>query len=1512
MMIKFKNYILLGFLFGLTFGLNAQNTCATATPVTDLTGVVCATSSVGTTSTLTSGGCEEGTIDTWFSFVAQGNNADITVSNPISGWRPEFLVIESSDNTCTGAFTLMNCTDQSGNYTSITGSVASLTPGNTYWIVVSSNGNLTSGTLSVCVTNPLSVSGCAVTSDDCAAPVLNGADNNSQVCQSSCNTGNNPGPDFTGNNCYDFPDATSWFQVTAPAGSAQLSIDITSPDLTNPYYSIFTTAGCTSGSWTIIDCYDGGSGGAISGASNVTPGTTYLIAVSDENGLEGDFDFCADFIPDASLCNVDDEMIETGSSDPSTPVGGPYSPGESVTFCYTINQYLKEQCNWLQGIIPTFGDCWDPSSFNPDGSPVNVTSPIAQAGNNAGVWSWWPDGAVQYNAGHPLVGQNSGAGWYFVLTAQGSDPDNTYGDGGAPGAPSADCDPAGNGYTWTVCFELIAGPTSNCSNGTTDCGLSINTVADGEVGVWPNNGCNADTDFEYNAGFICCPTFNNPGPQIACESFTLPAITGVLMTGFEMYYSGPNGTSPNGGPWLASNVINFADLPSYPYTLYIYDATSCGLDTPFSLTIGQTPVVTFAPLSNVCVNSGVQVLGGGLPTGGVYSGTGVTDNGNGLDFNFDPSTAGIGVHTLQYSYTDVNTCMNSNTSNIEVVALPNFVISGFNNPAICGTSTGDITLSGLTPLTGYSLSYLDDGVPVGPLAIVTDAFGDYVITGLASGTYSSITISDANCSFVQGPVSLSDLTGPTFMLSGSNPTTCNGVEGSITITGLIASTNYDLTYSDDGVIVGPVNILTDAFGNWVISGLNAGSYTDFIIDIGGCAGTNAGPINLVDPTIPIASPTTTTADICEGATILLEGNNIAGATYSWSGPNGFSSTNEDESIALAGVVNSGTYTFTITNNGCISVPATVDINVNPLPVATPTTSTPAICEGLTILLNGNTISGATYSWSGPNGFSSVNEDVSINSSTPANSGTYSLTITENGCVSLPQTVDVLVYPTPVASPTTSTPVICEGGTILLEGNTIVGATYAWTGPNGFSSINEDESITSSTPANSGTYSLTVTNNGCVSSPVTVNVTVNPTPIASPTTSTPVICEGSTILLEGNTIVGATYAWSGPNGFSSVNEDESIASSTIANSGTYSLTVTNNGCVSLPVTVNVTVNPVPTASPTTSTPVICEGSTILLEGNTIVGATYAWTGPNGFSSVNEDESIASSTTANSGTYSLTVTNNGCVSSPVTVNVTVNPAPTASPTTSTPVICEGATILLEGNTIVGATYAWSGPNGFSSVNEDESIASSTTANSGTYTLIVTENGCVSAPASVSVTVNSYPTIPSVSGDNEMCQFAAMEDMTASGTGGVYTWYSDATLTSVLGSGNSLTPNNSVGTTSYYVTETVNGCEGPANVINISIVVCDLLIPTGITPDASPNETWELVNLDLVYPNNIVSIYNRWGNLIYSHESNPSNPYSLNPWDGTYEGKKLPVASYYYIINLNNEAKDALKGTVTIIRN
>jgi gliding motility-associated-like protein len=104
-----------------------------------------------------------------------------------------------------------------------------------------------------------------------------------------------------------------------------------------------------------------------------------------------------------------------------------------------------------------------------------------------------------------------------------------------------------------------------------------------------------------------------------------------------------------------------------------------------------------------------------------------------------------------------------------------------------------------------------------------------------------------------------------------------------------------------------------------------------------------------------------------------------------------------------------------------------------------------------------------------------------------------------------------------------------------------------------------------------------------------------------------------------------------------------------------------------------------------------------------------------------------------------------------------------------------------------------------------------------------------------------------------------------------------------------------------------------VTITINPCEIIVPTAFTPGQEPNMNWEIVNLDEVYPNNIVMIYNRWGNLIYEHASDPSNPYSLNPWDGTNQanGEPLPVASYYYVIQFNNGTDEGLKGTVTIIK-
>src|SRR6185503_11577398 len=116
---------------------------------------------------------------------------------------------------------------------------------------------------------------------------------------------------------------------------------------------------------------------------------------------------------------------------------------------------------------------------------------------------------------------------------------------------------------------------------------------------------------------------------------------------------------------------------------------------------------------------------------------------------------------------------------------------------------------------------------------------------------------------------------------------------------------------------------------------------------------------------------------------------------------------------------------------------------------------------------------------------------------------------------------------------------------------------------------------------------------------------------------------------------------------------------LADAGTHSVTITVNGCSSAAGTTNVVVNPTP-ATPTASNGgPYCENATIQLSTPTVGGATYSWTGPNGFTSALQNPTRGSATLADAGTYSVTITVNGCTSAAGTTNVVVNAAP-ATPT------------------------------------------------------------------------------------------------------------------------------------------------------------------------------------------------------------------------------------------------------------
>ncbi len=513
----------------------------------------------------------------------------------------------------------------------------------------------------------------------------------------------------------------------------------------------------------------------------------------------------------------------------------------------------------------------------------------------------------------------------------------------------------------------------------------------------------------------------------------------------------------------------------------------------------------------------------------------------------------------------------------------------------------------------------------------------------------------------------------------------------------------------------------------------SGTYSVTVTDLNGCTSTTSAPVTVNPLPIPNVN---SNSPICTAFTLNLNATNtrnIVGNSYAWTGPNAYTSTNQNPSLPNATVALSGTYSVTITDiNGCTATATTAAI-VNPLPILSVANNSP-ICTAFTLNLtatNERNAVGNTYAWTGPNAYLSTNQNPSFSNATVSLSGIYSVTITDANACTATATTRVTVNPLPIPSVSNNSP-ICEAFTLNLSASNTRntnGNSYAWTGPNAYLSSNQNPSFSNATVSLSGIYSVTITDANACTATATTSVTVNPLPIPSVSNNSP-ICEAFTLNLSASNTRntnGNSYAWTGPNAYLSSNQNPSFSNATVGLSGIYSVTITDaNGCTAT-ATTSIIIKPKPSA-PMISVPsqsVVCFPNTLTLIANGCSG-TVTWSNNSTGSTI---------TLSTIGIYSLAAkcTVDGCESeiSSLITGLEIKVAPTAQASNNGPYIV-GQTINLSASN--GPNYTWTGPNNFTSLVSSPTISNATLQNNGIYSVTVSINGCT-ATATTNVIVNNF---------------------------------------------------------------------------------------------------------------------------------------------------------------------------------
>jgi gliding motility-associated-like protein len=363
--------------------------------------------------------------------------------------------------------------------------------------------------------------------------------------------------------------------------------------------------------------------------------------------------------------------------------------------------------------------------------------------------------------------------------------------------------------------------------------------------------------------------------------------------------------------------------------------------------------------------------------------------------------------------------------------------------------------------------------------------------------------------------------------------------------------------------------------------------------------SNAVIVNAGSGSVPTNPVIYNDGPFCLGENILLSTDAVAGGTYLWTGPNGYTSTSQSVVIPDATAARAGQYSLQVTVGDCSSETSTTIVDLISLPsFSISLTGSSTVCIGDSALMTVNAVAGYTYQW--------YREGSEITGETGSSiyaksSGTYiaEVTQTSSGCVTFStNTITLTFIEAPVASFEYNDPE-CAGSDIQFintstfeQGESV---TYTWDFGDGSSTVNTENPVYAYPGSGSFTIDFTVGyTSGACGNTVSVPVEVNPQPdftiIQTPDET---LCEGEPVELS-TSVVYDGYLW---------NTGATTQAITVRSPFEYYVTVTDANSCSATEFLTLDMLPRPVVVATATPPEVEEDAEVQLDASGAI--SYRW-------------------------------------------------------------------------------------------------------------------------------------------------------------------------------------------------------------------------------------------------------------------------------------------------------------------